>query len=218
MFTELDSILFPDCCEVLEITPSQHYVFPIFKNGKTSLEVEMQRSKWKKLTNTEIEQIQMPITVFVRDPKQRFISGVNTYLQHLQRDCPELDTKTILWFVDQYLFLNRHYCPQFFWLMNLARYTSVPLEFKAMNGLSELTNIQHDANVLPPNLGLLTQLEQFNWKKLELYFYLDQLLVESIGKTFTFADILEQVKQHHEIYDLIFAKTTLIVNNVLSKT
>ena len=217
MFSELEKIIFPDRCEILEIVPSQRYIFPIFKNGSSSLREYQPNTNWKTIVNEEIGKINGTITVFLRDPKQRFISGVNTFVQHLLRT-QQLDVPTVLYFVKNYLFLNRHYCPQFFWLVNLARYNSNPLNFESYNGISELTPLRSRAGVSPPTEELLSILESFDWKTLELYFFLDQILLDRIGQTLTFESLINDIKvQHPELYDLIFSKA-ITLTNVLSKT
>jgi hypothetical protein len=218
MFSEIDKTIFPDSCEVLEIVPSQLFVYPIFKNGSSSLTESVIDMGWKTITESDIPNIQTPITVFLRDPKERFISGVNTFLQHCHRDYQGLDTKTILFFVEKYLFLNRHYAPQFFWLINLARYSCAPLKFQHMNNISRLTPLYTYAGVNPPTEEFLESIQQFPWKRLELYFFLDQLLIERIGKQMTFFELLNDIKNNHSnLYNLIFEHTNRIFD-VLPKT
>ena len=218
MFSEIDNTIFPDSCEVIFLGSSQLYVFPIMKNGSSSFYEQLKREKrpdWKIISNKEITKICAPIIVFVRSPKERFISGVNTYLQHLQRDYPDLDQKTILWFVNNYLFLNRHYCPQFYWLINLARYINptTPIQIKSMSSISEIANMHFDADVLPPTPDFLSIIENFNWKQLELYFFLDQLLLDKVGSQLTVTQLFEEIQdKHSELYNLIFKKTQQITN------
>jgi hypothetical protein len=218
MFGEIDNILFPNSCEVLEIVPSQLFVYPIFKNGSSSLTMPASTFGWKTINESDISQIQSPITVFLRDPKERFISGVNTFLQHCHRDYKDLDSRTILFFVEKYLFLNRHYAPQFFWLINLARYSQAPLKFQHMNDISQITSRVFRPNIIPPTLEFLKEIETFNWSRLELYFYLDQLLVDRIGQTLTYNSLITDAQTNHkDLYDLVFKHTINIVD-ALPKT
>jgi hypothetical protein len=218
MFSEIDKTIFPDSCEVLEIIPSQLFVYPIFKNGSSSLTESAPKLGWKTIDQHNISQIQTPITVFLRDPKERFISGVNTFLQHCHRDYQGLDTRTILFFVEKYLFLNRHYAPQFFWLINLARYSQAPLKFQHMNEIGQLTSCVTRAGVTPPTEEFLQSIQSFPWSQLELYFFLDQLLIERIGTQTTFVDLVNDIKTtHRNLYELIFERTYKIFD-VLPKT
>ena len=217
MFSELDNIIFPDSCEVIKVT-SQHYVFPIFKCGRSSLTESMQDKGWTFVPELHIKDISDPITVFLRDPRERFISGVNTFVQHLQGN--DLDTHTVLYFVNRYLFLNRHYTPQFFWLVNLLRYAgpNVRVTLKPMSDIDLLTDRHSYADVEPITTELLAKIHSFNWSKLELYFYLDQILLNHMNQTVKIIDLLEHIKTHHaELYDLTFKRAQDIVN-VLPKT
>jgi hypothetical protein len=218
MFSELDNIIFPDSCEVIEIVPSQHYVYPIFKNGSSSLRETQKKTHWISLYNQDIAQIQQPITVYLRDPKQRFISGVNTFVQHYQQDWPQMDAQTVLHFAANYLWLNRHFCPQFFWLVNLARYSHVPIVFQDLQSINQFVAMNDRAEIVPPDTEFLEKLQTFPWHKLELYFFLDQILIDQIGKTVTFKQIMSDIKTNHsELYNLVFHKT-ISITNVLSTT
>jgi hypothetical protein len=218
MFSEIDNTIFPDSCEVLEIVPSQLFVYPIFKNGSTSLVKSAPILGWNTINESDIHKIETPITVFLRDPKERFVSGVNTFLQHCHRDYPGLDTKTILFFVGKYLFLNRHYTPQFFWLINLARYSQAPLKFEHMDNIGQLTSYYTRSDVVPFTEEFLEKIQNFPWSQLELYFFLDQLLIERIGTQITFSDLIFDIKKSHPtLYKLIFKHSHKILN-VLSKT
>jgi hypothetical protein len=219
VFSELDNIIFPDGCEVIKVT-SQHYVFPIFKCGRSSLTKSMESNGWTFVDESDIPKIQTPITIFLRDPRQRFISGVNTFLQHLLSKEKNLDQDTVLYFVNNYLFLNRHFSPQFFWLLNLSRFagTDKLLSLNHLSDIKLLTDLQDDAEVDPITDELRNKIQKFNWEKLELYLYLDQILIDNIGKTMTILELLDHVKRDHkDLYDLVFRKTLNIVD-ILPKT
>lgn len=218
MFSELDNIIFPDGCEVIKVA-SQHYVYPIFKCGRSSLTESMQAKGWTFVQEKEIANIDVPIVVFLRNPKERFLSGINTYLQHLDGEI-DFDHWTALYFVNKYLFLNRHYAPQFFWLLHLARFSGVDIKltFRDMTEISQLTEWHSDANVQGVTDQFKEKFESIDWSKLELYCYLDQILLDHMHQTVSIREILEHVKNNHkELYQLVFQKT-LDITNVLSKT
>jgi hypothetical protein len=177
----------------------------------------MESKGWTFVAESDIPNITQPITVFLRDPRDRFLSGVNTYLQHLGND---LDQHTALYFVNQYLFLNRHYAPQFFWLLNLARFSrpDTLVTFSPMTEISQLTDANDHAGVEPLTDNLRKKIESFSWSKLELYLYLDQILIDHVGKTISIHDLIKHVQtNHNKLYDLVFQQTLDIVN-VLPKT
>jgi len=218
VFSEIDSIIFPDSCEVIETVPSQLYVYPIFKNGSSSLYETQKRMHWNSVYNEQIGSIKTPITVYLRDPRERFVSGVNTFVQHCHRDFENLDTTTILHFVQRYLFLNRHYAPQFFWLINLARYSSAPLHLQNVDAVNQIVEIKYRAQITPPSLEFLSHIENFPWKQLELYFFLDQILIDRQGQTVSFTQLINDIRSDHpELYQLIFQRH-LDLAHVLSQT
>ena len=121
MKTALDTELFPNKCEVVHIPLHNQWVYLIQKNGNSSLRIQQSRDNLAVFTNNEISALDS-VDVYIRNPRARYVSGVNTYLQHLQRDHPELDYSTAFWFARRYKFLNTHYLPQFHWVANLSQY------------------------------------------------------------------------------------------------
>jgi|688.fasta_scaffold20893_15 hypothetical protein len=222
MLDEITKTIFPNHCEVIEIEPGSSYVYPIFKCGRSSLYETMPDRGWNTVTNHDIANIAAPITVFVRDPRERFYSGVNTYIQHLLSKDPDLDVNTILYFVDNYLFLNRHYAPQFFWLMNLASFggSNQLLQFEPMHKISELTDLNSDAGVQPITAWLANRIQDFDWQRLELYMFLDQIVFDHVNQCMTFGQLIEKVHNHSELYHLVFERSKQLINlvDVVPKT
>jgi hypothetical protein len=214
MFSEVDSIIFPDSCEVIQVA-SQQFVYPIFKCGRSSLTWGMNARGWIFVPKEDINKITTPIKIFLRDPRDRFLSGVNTYLQHLENEGNGLDTYTVLYFVNRYLFLNRHYAPQFFWLLHLARFSrpDTLVTFSPMTEIGQLTDSNNHAGIAPLTDELRQQINSFDWSAVELYHALDQILINHIGKTVTIHELLTHVQDdHHELYDLVFKQTFDIIN------
>jgi len=221
MLSHLDCIIFPDRCEVIEIVPSQRYVYPIFKNGNSSLYNYSKKNRCKILINEQIKRISK-IDVILRDPQQRFRSGINTFIQMTLRDNPELDLATVTWFAQQYLFLNRHYAPQFLWLLNLARYLNpeTTMNFLSMDQLDSITNIHSKPKgVSPISKQLLDQLE--NISNNEMYDRIDQVLMTCTGQQLTFDQLINHVKKHDPTaYDWVIGRSQRILKPtyVLSQT
>jgi hypothetical protein len=192
-------------------------VYPIFKNASSSLRLEQPQQGWKSIYNNNIKNIDCPITVFVRDPRERFISGVNTFVQH----CIEqnhLDIDTVLYFVKNFLFLNRHYAPQVYWLINLSKYTKSTLLIQSVDEVKNLTRFKSRAGIEPASLDFLTKIQDFPWNQLELYFMLDQLLIDCIGQEITVEWLIKDIRENHkELYNLIFQQAYNILD-VLPKT
>jgi hypothetical protein len=193
MLSRIDEIIYPNRCEVIEIEPSQRYIYPIFKNGHSSLVYHARDEKFKILINEQIKRLDV-IDVVLRNPVDRFIVGVNAYVYNEKLEHPQLDVKTIIYFAETYLFLNRHYAPQISWLLNLNRYTSptAKLRLHDMSALSEftpLTRRPYEDNMLSESDIARLKLNSHN----EMYLKLDQLLIDLIGQELTFSEILKYI-------------------------
>lgn len=166
MLSQLDNIIFPDRCDVLEVA-AQRYVYPIFKNGSSSLAKQGYRS----LSANELPDGAV-VDVFVRDPYERFLSGVHTYLRYNT----QLEHKTALHFITEYLFLNRHYCPQYHWLVNLQRHANVSMRLLPLDAISELTDHHVNYHSKDPELAMHFD----NNLKVQFYLQLDKVLTQNL--------------------------------------
>jgi hypothetical protein len=206
MLSHLDHIIFPDRCEVIEVVPSQRYVYPIFKNGQSSLLASASQHKWKFFLNEQIKKINS-IDVFVRDPEDRLASGISSFIQTTLRDHPDLDPHTVNWFAENYLYLNRHYAPQFLWLINLARYTNSEcvLNFFGMDNLKMVTDLHQRPF---KRIHVNTQLPNS-----EMYQRIDQILLDCVGSSMTFEHLIRHI--HHKdkhAYDWVIGRSQRILN------
>jgi len=194
MLSHLDRVLFPDRCEVIEVVPSQRYVYVIFKNGHTSFFTPQKKNNWPIRINQQIQQINT-IDVIIRNPEDRLISGINTFIQHTLRDNPDLDPHTVEWFALNYISLNRHYASQFAWLLNLARYLNpnATLNFLPMSAIGKITGRNSKPEgVLPANVALIEKI--FLIKNNEMYQRIDTAIFECIGQSLTFKELLQHIK------------------------
>jgi hypothetical protein len=199
MLSRIDEIIYPNRCEVIEFTDPQRFVYPIFKNGSSSITEYAQYQNYKILFN---EQIKKPITieVILRDPMSRFISGINTFVSNIKRDNPNLDIDTIIYFAENYLFLNRHYAPQLSWLLNLNKYLhkNARLRLYDMTALSSFTPLT--VNPTEDNL-LNTQVVERLKTNIhnEMYIRLDSLLLQLVGCEMSFIDIMAYLHKQDPI-------------------
>lgn len=195
MLSQLDNIIFPDRCEVLEVAP-QRFVYPIYKNGSSSLtKAGYQHVPFEKLPEINV------IEIYVRDPYDRFLSGVQTYL--MQNFA--LDRKTMLHIVGENLFLNRHYAPQFHWLVNLQRFTKAKIKINPIEKLSELT--AHYDNQQDKDYDII---EYFKGnEKIQFYTSIDKILTETLlGHTVRFKDIVRLLElKQPEVYNEIVLRS-----------
>lgn len=189
MLSQLDNIIFPDRCDVLEIVPSQRYVYPIFKNGSSSLYAD----NYRIVPEEELKNIPV-IDIYVRNSYERFISGVQTFLMQN----PEADEKTLLAIIGSYLFLNRHFCPQFHWLVNLHRFTDAKIRINSVSSLNEITNQHSNKQIKRQAIDDYFK----NHEKLHFYLSIDKVLTELlVGFTVEFKDIVKLIKiRHPDVY------------------
>jgi hypothetical protein len=199
MLSQLDNIIFPDRCDVLEIVPSQRYVYPIYKNGSSSL----YNSGFRLVNHDELPNISV-VDIYVRDPYARFTTGVNTFLQHNTG----FDRRTLLHFITNYLFLNRHFCPQFHWLVNLQRFTTAKIRINPIEALSDITTLQ--VNQSQP---LLLD-DQLSTDKVHFYLSIDRVLTEDLlGKTVTFKLIMQTIQYRYpDVYAELIQRSVSLVN------
>jgi len=213
MLSHLDRVLFPDRCEVIEVVRSQRYVYSIFKNGSSSLRIAARKNNWRIKINEQIAQLN-EIDVVIRRPLERFVSGINSYVQMTKRDNPTLDTATILWFAKNYLFLNRHYCPQLHWLLHLSTYTNsdARLNFIGMDSIESITSLHVPPNgVDPVTLEIREQL--LNLKNNEMYLRIDEIIFNCIGKSLTFEQLIQHIKTvDFDAYNYIIGHSQKILN------
>jgi len=199
MLSQLDNIIFPDRCDVLEIVPSQRYVYPIYKNGSSSL----YNSGFRLVNNDELRHIPV-IDIYVRNPYDRFVTGVNTFLQHNSN----LDRATVLHFVTNYLFLNRHFCSQFHWLVNLQRFTNAKIRINPIESLTDITALKHNTSEDP----LLDEI--LSTEKIHFYLSIDKALTEDlIGRTVSFRLIVQTIQYRYpDVYKEIVQRSMDLCN------
>ena len=213
MLSHLDRIIFPDRCEVLEVVPSQRYVYVIFKNGHSSFNSFKITNSRRILINQQIQKLNN-IDVIVRDPQDRLISGINTFIQHTVRDNPDLDPNTVEWFALNYLSLNRHYASQFSWLLNLARYLNpaTTLNFLPMSAVGDLTGLdQKPFGVQPASKELINQIDSITNNK--MYQRIDAVIFDCIGQSMTFTQLLQHIKNiDSPAYEYVIGYAQQILN------
>lgn len=200
MLSYLDPILFPDQCQILEVGPDR-YVYPIFKNGSSSLTAANPRA----LNYFEMRDLRT-VEVFLREPFERYVSGVQTYL----RQNPHLDRVTALTMIDQYLFLNSHFSLQFHWIVNLQKFTDAWMYFRPIEELHTAT--EHTWNMLARDQTLVDYFGSN--QKLKYYLQLDKILYEDfMGQTVPLKQIVRFIQNNHSnLYNEVIARSIQICN------
>ena len=196
MRTALDTELFPKQCEVVEIPLHNQWVYLIQKNGSSSLRTQQSRDNLAVFTNDEISALDY-VDVYVRDPRARYVSGINTYLQHLQRDHPELDYSTAFWFARRYKFLNTHYLPQFHWIANLSQYlhNNAKIRFRNFQEFNKITDLNfNESTCVSAKFVDVLFKDDIN---IELWLFLDQILLDLSGQEMTWPQLLDHYQCNH---------------------
>jgi hypothetical protein len=132
MFKNLTDILTADC-EVVKFSDEQFF-YPIFKNGSSSLTTYARKNNLLFLKNREISNCKK-ITVFLRSPIERFVSGVHTFFYLTNNQL--IDT-AVLQKIENFEIINRHFIPQYLWLLHLYKYFKGTIEFKPVLELYNL--------------------------------------------------------------------------------
>lgn len=131
MLKKLTDILSSDC-EVIQLK-HKNYVYPIFKNGRSSLTKYAQKNNLKILKNKEISPLKN-ITIFLRSPKDRFASGVHTFFYLTGRPF----NRDTLEKIENFDLVNRHFAPQYLWLFHLHKYFDGAVDIRPVDELYHL--------------------------------------------------------------------------------
>jgi len=126
-------------------------VFPIFKNGQTSIVRHARRHNSNWLINEQCGRAE-PITVFLRRPRERFVSGVHSYIEFEKRKNEDLDVEKTLLDIRDGKIVNEHFIPQYQWLKDLASYYNGILNIKTVNDLRSLIDEREE-----PSIPLITR-------------------------------------------------------------
>lgn len=196
MLTRLDDILYPNKVEVLDFSEIGKFFYPIYKCGNSTLRAVAKEKGFKTLVNNQIQQLSN-IDVFIRNPRERYRSAIQTYMFWINRDYPELDFNTVYHYIRQGISLDRHLIGQLNWIINLSRYTNadVKIHFHTMGMLNEYCkNVNVPAWKLD-NLDDTVLDELTNNPNLESQFKLDQIILdELVGDSWTIKQIMDHLK------------------------
>jgi hypothetical protein len=173
MLTQWNKILTADC-EVIEI--GSQNIYPIFRVGYTSL---METTE-KVYTNNEITTCK-DVTVLIRDPAQRFVSGVNEYCRTNNLDLMQTHSQ-----IKNGSLVDRHFVPQWFWILHLYKFYRGSLMLRPFSDISDLTKIHRRKDEPKQQVPLLRE-----------FIDQDYVLIEKYMNTTL--DISELVKEYRNV-------------------
>lgn len=160
MLKHWNNLLNTDC---KVYTLGENFVYPIMRNGSNSLRAVVGHE----YTNNEINKCKN-ILVFLRDPADRFISGLNEYCR---QNGTELRQSYNL--IKQGKLMDRHFSPQWIWLLHLNKY------YKGMVSLISFKDIGSYCNEhLHKSKSKITDIEPIS-----SFVQADQELMKHIGQT-----------------------------------
>ena len=159
-------------CQVFQV--GEHTVYPIFKNGYSSLN----KDKDKVYLNDEIAQCSN-ITVLLRDPEARFVSGVNEYCNITKMKIEEAYP-----LIKQGHIVDRHFAPQYIWLMHL---------YKFYKGNVVLKPFAHIQNITDKHLITIGD-NKTDVETIEDFVSVDRQLLKQVDQTHDLGELISKYK------------------------
>ncbi len=157
-------------CLVVDV--GDHTVYPIYRVGFTSLVYDTTCFYY----NRNIELCDN-ITVLVRDPAERFVSGVNEVCRQNKLDV--YDTWNLI-AKDQ--FIDRHFTPQYIWLMHLYRFYKGNVKLKPFKYIKKITKIHERKDE-----------EKITVPLLQKYIDIDYKLMDMIGTDMMLGNLIKRL-------------------------
>lgn len=121
--------LFNTDCVVVDVGP--HTVYPIFRVGQSTLMSVCDR----KYVNKEIDHCNH-VDIMIREPEERFVSGVNEYCRQ-----NKLDVESTWNEINQGRTHDRHFTPQYIWLLHLYKFYKGFVTIRPFNHISNITEV-----------------------------------------------------------------------------
>ena len=132
MLTHWNKLLNTDC---LVLGVGDKNVYPIFRNGYTTL-MNVYDTQY---INEDISKCGH-IDVLIRDPEERFESGVNEYCF---QNKVEFDEAFKL--IQQGKLYDRHFTPQYIWLFHLSKFYKGEVTLRPFNYIKEITDVHRNS-------------------------------------------------------------------------
>jgi hypothetical protein len=131
MLTHWNKFANTDC---LVVRVGQHTVYPIFRVGYTTLTSVCD----EKYINGEIGKCDH-IDVMIRDPEERFVSGINEYSRQ-----NNIDVEDVWHLTNMGKLHDRHFIPQYIWLMHLYRYYKGNVTIRPFEYIKKITHVHRN--------------------------------------------------------------------------
>jgi hypothetical protein len=171
MLTQWTKILSTDCTVIKVGT---HTIYPIFRVGHTTLMSVCD----KKYVNEEITNCDH-IDVMIRDPEHRFVSGVNEYCRHNNRDVKETWEQ-----IQQGKLVDRHFAPQYLWLLHLYKFYKGTITILPFDHIKQITSV-HKKNSDDVNEPV---------PLLKSFLNVDHAIVKHYNETFELGELIKRYR------------------------
>ena len=169
MLTHWNKLLTTDCT-VIDVGP--HTIYPIFKNGSSSLMAVADKT----YVNKQIANCNN-INILLRDPEERFVSGINEYCKQ-----NNLDVKETWELVYNDKIINRHFAPQWIWLFHLYKFYRGEVILKPFKTINNYCKVHINKEKKKTDVALIKQFVEVDYELIENHLNEPILLEKLIRK------------------------------------
>ena len=150
-----------------------HTVYPIFRVGFTSLSTVCER----KYVNEQIAKCQH-IDIMIRNPGDRFVSGINEYSRQ-----NNLDVEETWKLVEQGKLVDRHFAPQYMWLLHLYKFYKGTVTILPFDHIKQITSVHERKGHINEPVPLLKS-----------FLNVDHAIIEHYNETFELGKLIERYR------------------------
>lgn len=161
-------------CKVVKI--GTQTVYPIFKVGSTSLFSVADET----YINEQIGKC-AHIEILIRDPRDRFVSGINEFCRQ-----NKLDVLTTWRLVKDGKIIDRHFAPQFIWLFHLYKFYKGKVTLKPFQHIKTITT----THIKTPN----DRTKPVAVELLRSFVEIDYALMENYNQPIALGDLIKDNK------------------------
>ena len=159
--------------ECVVIGVGDHVVYPIFRVGYTTLMSVRDRQ----YVDEHIRQLKH-IDIIIRDPEQRFISGVNRYCRENKLDLQESWSM-----IKKGKLIDRHFAPQYIWLLHLSKFYKGNVTLRPLEYIKKITKTHENRSANKIDIPLIEEFTK-----------IDKLLLKHQNNTVALESIIRKYK------------------------
>ena len=164
--------LFNTDCTVVDI--GCHTVYPIFRVGSSSLMLAADKT----YVNSHIAKCKH-IDILIRDPRDRFVSGVNEYCRQ-----NNLNVEETCKLVEEGKLVDRHFAPQYLWLLHLYKFYKGTVTILPFDHIKQITSVhKKNGNDINKPVPLLKS-----------FLNVDHAIVKHYNETFELGELIKRYR------------------------